>query len=237
MISNNKIARTAGALYFLYIIATAVANASRTKLIDTEGIYATSTNIMTSGGLFKIGFISDIFAGVLFLLAAWALYVLLMPVNKNVALLFLLLNSAGVAVQCLNMLNLYSAFLLSSGAEFMKVFQPDQIPALAMHFIHLHEAGFMIAQFFFSAWLFPLGYVVYKSGFLPRILGIILMVECFGWLLYPLQYFLFPSTVIVYMSSAIGFIGEFSLTLWLLIMGVKKSKPALHKAEWVDQYR
>jgi len=231
MISKNKIARIAGALYFLYIIATAFANAFRTKLIDMDDALTTSTNIQASAELFKIGFLSDILAGLLFLLAAWALYVLLKSVHRDIALLFLLLNAAGVVVQCLNMLNLYSAFLLSSGAEFMKALQPEQIPALAMHFITLHEAGFMIAQFFFSAWVFPLGYVVYKSGFLPRILGTILMIECFGWLLYPMQYFLFPSTVVVYFSSAIGFIGEFSLTLWLLIMGVKKTKTTLPEVD------
>ncbi len=86
----------------------------------------------------------------------------------------------------------------------------------------------MIAQLFYGAWLFPLGYLVFKSGFLPKILGIVLMVECFGWLMYPFQFFLFPSYgVITYLSSALGFIGEFSLTLWLLIMGAKDQKPAL----------
>ena len=229
--TNKKTARTAGALYFSYIIATAIADASRTKIINLGDANITSMNLLTSGGLFKVGFLSDLFAGVLFLLAAWGLYVLLSPVNKNIALLFLLLNSAGVTIQCLNMLNLYSAYLLSNGTEIMKVFQTDQIPALAMHFIFLYGVGFMIAQFFFSAWLFPLGYVVYKSGFLPRILGIILMVECFGWLLYPMQYFIGPSTLISYISSAIGFIGEFSLTLWLLIMGVKEVKPTLPESE------
>jgi hypothetical protein len=192
-----------------------------------EDTSATFINIQTSGGYFKIGFVSDIIAGILFLLAVWTLYVLLRSVNQNVALLFLLLNAAGVTIQCLNTLNLYAVFLLSRGSEYLKYFQPDQLQAMAMYFIHLHESGFMISQFFFSAWLFPLGYVVYKSGFLPRILGIVLMVECFGWFLYPLQYFLFPSTMIVTISSTIGFIGEFSLTLWLLIKGVNQSKPSL----------
>jgi len=125
------------------------------------------------------------------------------------------------------MLYLISAALLLSGAEYLKVFQLDQLQALAMLFLNLHESGFMIAQFFFAAWLFPLGYLVYKSGYLPKILGIILMVEFFAWLLYPLQFFLFPSVFVTYLSSTVGFIGEFSLTLWLLIMGVREQKPTL----------
>ncbi|MBE0687577.1 MAG: DUF4386 domain-containing protein, partial [Anaerolineaceae bacterium] len=79
-------------------------------------------------------------------------------------------------------------------------------------------------QPFFAAWLFPLGYLVFKSGYLPKFLGIILMVECFAWLMFPIQFFLFPNEVIAIIASAAGFIGEFSLTLWLLIMGAKEPK-------------
>ena len=223
MNSLNKNARIAGSLYFIYIVATIFADASRTKLIVFGDALATANNILASEGQFRVSFISDILAGVLFLLTAWALYVLLKPVNENIALLFVLLNIGGVAVQCLNMLNLFSAVLLMSGADYLKVFQADQLQALAMLFIDLHKNGFMIAQFFYGVWLFPLGYLVFKSGYLPKIIGVILMIECFGWLMYPFQFFLFPAyTVISYLSFAIGFIGEFSLTLWLLIKGVKE---------------
>ena len=228
MNSIKKTARMAGVLYFIYIVTTIFANASRTKLIVFGDAIATANNILASEWLFRIGFMSDVLASVLFLLAAWALYVLLKPVNKDIALLFLLLNLGGVAVQCINMLNLFSAVLLLSGTGYLKVFQADQLQALAMLFLDLHKNGFMIAQLFYGAWLFPLGYLVFKSGYLPRILGIVLMVECFGWLMYPFQFFLFPSyAVISYLSFAVGFIGEFSLTLWLLIKGVKDQKPAL----------
>lgn len=223
--TNKKTARAAGWLYLLFIVATAIAKVSRSKLIIFGDAIATAKNIQASEGLFRIGFLSDILSGILFLLAAWALYVLLQQVNKNISLLFLLLNLGGVAVQCLNMLNLFTAVLLLSGAEYLKAFQSDQLHALAMLFLNLHENGFMIAQFFFAAWLLPLGYLVYKSGFLPKILGIVLMVESLVWLLYPLQFFFFPSGFIATLSSAVGFIGEFSLTLWLLIMGAKDEKP------------
>jgi len=228
MNTNKKTARIAGFLYFIYIVATMFANVSRTKLIVFGDAIATANNILASEWLFRIGFISDVLAGVLFLLAAWALYVLLKPVNKNIALLFLLLNLGGVAVQCINMLNLFSAVLLLSGADYLKVFQIDQLQTLAMFFLYLYDNGFMIAQFFYAAWLFPLGYLVFKSGYLPKILGIIVMIECFGWLMYPIQFFLFPTyEVISYLSFAVGFIGEFGLTLWLLIMGAKDQPSSL----------
>ena len=228
MNTNNKTARIAGFLYLLYIVVTIGADVSRSRLIVFGDATATASNILASEWLFRIGFVSDVLAGVLFLWAAWALYVILKPVNKNVALLFLLLNLAGVAVQSINMLNLFAAALLLNGADYLNVFQTDQLQALAMFFLYLYKNGFMIAQFFYAAWLFPLGYLVFKSGYLPKILGIILIVECFGWLMRPFQFFLLPAYVeISYLSFAIGFIGEFGLTLWLLIMGAKDEPSSL----------
>ena len=228
MNSTKQTARIAGLLYLIFIITAIFAGVVRSNLIVFGDTSATVNHIMTSKWLFRIGFMSDVVSAVFFLLAAWALYVLLKPVNKNIALLFLLLNLGGVAVQCLNMLNLFSAVLLLSGADYLKVFQIDQLQTLAMFFLYLYKNGFMIAQFFFAAWLFPLGYLVFKSGYLPKILGIIVMIECFGWLMYPLQFFLFPAyEVISYLSFAVGFIGEFGLTLWLLIMGAKDQPASL----------
>jgi hypothetical protein len=228
MNSITKTARIAGALYFIYIAVTIFANASRTKLIVFGDAITTANNILASEPLFRVSFVSDILAGILFLLTAWALYVLLKPVNENIALLFVLLNLSGVAVQCVNMLNLFSAVLLLSGADYLNVFRADQLQALAMFFLNLYKNGFMIAQLFYGTWLFPLGYLVFKSGYLPRILGIVLIIECFAWLMYPFQFFLFPSyEAISYISFAVGFIGEFSLTLWLLIKGANAQRPAL----------
>jgi hypothetical protein len=230
MNTNKKTARIAGFLYLIYIVVSIFANVlGRSKLILLGDAATTARNIMESAGQFRSGFVVDLVAALLFLLTAWALYVLLKPVNENLALLFLLLNLVGVAVWCVSNLFLITSQLLLSGADYLKVFQADQLQALAMLSLYIYKNGFSgIAQIFFSAWLFPLGYLVFKSGFLPKILGIILMVECFGWLMYPIQFFLFPGNeVITYLSSAVGFIGEFSLTLWLLIMGAKEQKPAL----------
>jgi hypothetical protein len=86
----------------------------------------------------------------------------------------------------------------------------------------------MIAQLFYGTWLIPLGYLVFKSGFLPRILGILLLIDGIGILIWFLQFFLFPGyEIITYPGLAASFIAEFSLSLWLLIMGVKTQKPAL----------
>ncbi len=120
------------------------------------------------------------------------------------------------------MLNQFAAVLLLSGADYLKVFQAEQLQALAMFFLNLHQNGYWIAQIFFGAWLFPLGYLVFKSGFLPRILGIVMMIHCVGWLMTTLQWFLFPGlgAIITFVDFPLGLISEFGLTLWLVIKGV-----------------
>ena len=216
----------AGFLYFIYFVLHIFADVlGRSKIIIFGDAAATAQNIMASGWQFRIGIISDLLAAVFFLLAAWALYGLLKPVNKNIALLFLLLNLGGVAIQCFSDLFLFASQLNLNGADYLKVFQADQLQALAMFSLYLYKNGFMIAQLFYGAWLFPLGYLVFKSGFLPRILGILLMIHSVFWLMTFLQFFLFPNfDAIIYISYPLGFIAEFGLCLWLLIMGTKDQK-------------
>jgi len=224
----NKTARMAGFLYFIYIVITIIADVfGRSPLIVFGDATATAKNIMASEWQFRVGVVGDLVSAVFFLLAAWALYALLKSVNKDLALLFLLLNLGGSAVYSINLLNQFAAVLLLSGADYLKVFQADQLQSLAMFFLNLHHNGYWIAQIFFGAWLFPLGYLVYKSGFLPRILGIVMMIHFFGWLMTFLQFFLFPGfTAITYVTYPLGLISELGLTLWLLIMGAKEQKPA-----------
>jgi hypothetical protein len=233
MNTNKKTTRMAGLLYLIYIIFHVFADViGRSKIIVYGDAAATAKNIVASAWQFRIGFMIDLFAAVLFLLTAWALYMLLKPVNKNLALLFLLLNLGGVAIQCTSDLFLPASQLLLSGADYAKVFQADQLQALAMSFLYLYKNGFMIAQIFYSAWLFPLGYSVFKSGFLPRILGIVLMIHCATWLMTSLQFFLLPGfQAITYVSYPLGFIAEFGLTLWLLTMGAKDQKLTLAESQ------
>ena len=226
---NKNTARMAGALYFIYIIIHVFADVvGRSKLIVYGDAATTAQNIMASGGQFRVGFISDLLAVLIFLLAAWALYVLLKPVNENLALLFLLLNMGGVVIQCVSDLFLMASPMLLSGADYLNVFQVAQLQALALFSLDLYKNGFMIAQLFYGAWLFPLGYLVFKSGFIPRILGILLMVHCVFWLMTFLQFFFFPGfTAITYISYPLGFVAEFGLSLWLMIWGVKEPKPSM----------
>jgi hypothetical protein len=220
-------ARMAGFLYLMYMVITIPADVlGRSPLIAFGDAATTARNIIASEWQFRIGITGDLVSAVFFLLAAWALYVLLKPVNKDFALLFLLLNLGGVAVYSINLLNQFAAVLLLSGADTLKVFQADQLQSLVMFFLNLHKNGYWIAQIFFGAWLFPLGYSVYRSGFLPKFLGIILMVHCATWTTTSLLYFLYAPgyAAITNISFPLGFIAEFGLTLWLLIKGAKEQK-------------
>jgi hypothetical protein len=223
--SPRKTARMAGLFYLIFTLTTALAAVVRSRIIVSGDAAATANNIVSSQGLFRVGFVTELVSAVFFLLAAWALYVLLKPVNKNLALLFLLLNLSGVAVECINALNLFAALQFLGGANYLNVFQTGQLQAMAMSFLNSYTNGFMIAQIFFGTWLLPLGYLVYKSRFLPKFLGILLILDFFCWTSYFFQFFLFPDYgILVYPGSAFGFIAEISISLWLLIMAVKEQK-------------
>jgi hypothetical protein len=227
MNSLNKTARIAGLLYLAYFPVHIISDPVRDNFIVPGDAAATAANIMARPGLFNLTAVGDLLAATLFGLAAWGLYALLTPVDKHLALLFLLLNLVGVGIQSMSDLNLFAALLLLR-PDTLSAIPADQLPALAMFFLNLREQGFLIAQVFFGLWLFSLGYLVYKSGFLPRVLGILLMVHCCTWLSTTFLTFLFPGfTAIGYVSYPLGFIAEVGLTLWLVVMGAKVRKPVL----------
>jgi hypothetical protein len=225
--SIKKDTRRAGLLYLAFVITCIFAGVVRANLIVYGDASKTADLLKNSEWLLRISSVVDLVSAVLFLLAAWALYVILKPVHKNLALLFLLLNAAGVAVQCNSLLNSFSPMLINSNEGFIKVFQQEQVDALNLLFLNLHKSGFTIAQIFYGTWLLPLGVLVYKSDFLPKWLGILLIADFFGVMIWFFQYFLLPGLdIITYPGLAIGFIAEFSLSLWLIIKGVE-GKPAI----------
>ncbi len=220
--SIKRTARIAGVLYLAHFVTFFLAeNGVHPSAVGSVDFAAIARNIATSEWLFLIGFVSFLLTAVFFFLSAWALYVVLKPVNRDLALLFVLLNLGGVAIWCSSMLSELAALLLLSGADYLKVFQADQLQALAVLSLNLYQNGFMIAQLLLNLWLFPLGYLVFKSRFLPRILGILLIIDGFAMLVWFFQFFLFPGyEVISTLGLAAGFVAEGLLCLWLLVKGV-----------------
>jgi len=231
MSARQKTARVAGFLYLLHFVTFFLAdNGVHSTAVGSVDVAATIRNIVSSQGLFRMGFVSFLLTAVFFVLAAWALYVLLKPVNKDVALLFVLLNLGGVAIWCVSQLGEYAVLLLMNGSTDLQVFQTDQLQALSALFLKLYQHGYMIAQIVLNLWLFPLGYLVYKSGFLPRIFGILLIADGFAMLIWFFQFFFLPGyQAIATVCLAVGLVAEGLLCLWLLIRGARDRKPAAAK--------
>jgi hypothetical protein len=220
MYSTSKIARTAGLLYLLYVITSFIANLFG-KFVFVEAP-VTVNHIMTHALEFRIGFMINLFSAVFFLLAAWALYVLLKPMNKDFALLFLLFNAAGFAVWLYSSLCLFGSLVIVNGVETIKAFQPDQLQVLAVFFVSLYKNGVYIAQVPYGVWLFPLGYLVLKSKFLPKFLGVLLISDGICQFVYVCQRFIVPDfSILDYPCLMNSFIAEVSLALWLSIKDVK----------------
>ena len=216
--SPLMIARLAGFLY-LMVVPLGIFGSMYvpSRLIVREDAATTANNIMASESLFRLGIVSNLLALLVMLSVVLVLYQLLKPVNKNMARLMVIFVLLGVAISMLNQLTKFVALQLLSGADYLRVFTTEQLQALAL--LSLRLPG-NIATIFWGLWLFPLGYLVFKSGFLPSILGILLMMSCFGYLIGTFALFLgYRMNIGLYAA-----LGEVLFILWLLIKGVNAER-------------
>jgi hypothetical protein len=217
--SPRKIARTAGLWYLLAGLPAPLSLVYiPSKLIVPGDATATANNIHASEMLFRIGIVGNLVSQIGFIFVSLALYQLLKPVHKNMAVLMVILNLIGIPITMLNELTQFVALQLLSGAHYLTAFTSDQVHALALLFLNTRELGVSIAQIFWGLWLFPMGYLVFKSGFLPRIIGVLLMIGCVGYVMQSFATFLLPNLE-VNIALLTGW-GELLFTLWLLIRGV-----------------
>ena len=192
------------------------------KLIVHGSPVETARNIAAAETLFRLGIAAHLIGEALFVFVALALYDLLKKVNRRYALYMLILILAAIPIAFLNELNAIAALVLVHGSDFLSLFDQPQRAALAMLFLNLHGYGFDVAGIFWGLWLFPLGLLVYRSGFLPRILGLALMVNCFTFPINSLTSLVLPHYEALVSRWMRPFhFGEFLFMLWLLIMGAK----------------
>jgi Domain of unknown function (DUF4386) len=224
-----KAARIAGAIYLsLTLVAPFAMLYVPGKLIVRGNATATADNILAHETMFRLSIFGDLIGHVIFICLAIALYRLFSNVNKIWALLMVSVVLVSSAVGFLNALNNIAAVILFRGGEFLTVFDKPQRDALAMLFIRLHSQGEFISEIFWGVWLFPFGLLVYRSGFLPRFLGIWLIIACFAWIALSITAQFFPN----YYGTAFGwlqpaFFAEMAIMLWLLIRGANvKALPA-----------
>ncbi|MGL1885419.1 MAG: DUF4386 domain-containing protein [Reichenbachiella sp.] len=229
MNSQKSIARLAGLSFLLLIITGVFAQfAVRNKLINWEDAAATITNITEHPILFRLGFISDEVMGLTYLFFGLIMYRLLKPINKNQAVLMVTSIIIAVAMISLGVVSQLAVILiLKPGNLFASAFSPEQINALCMFFLDLQRHNYMSSQIYYGLYMLPLGYLIYQSGFLPKIIGVFLILGFAGDMIDFLRFFLIPnySSVILDNITIPADIGEISLCLYLLIKGTKTVLP------------
>ena len=217
--SIQKTARIAGFLYVLLIPLGVFGMLYVPNTLFVPGdVAATVSNLMANQTLFRSSIVIALLTQVVQIFVVLYLYKVLKPVNKNHAVFMVVFILVAVPIAMLNELNQFAVLLLLNGPVYLTVFSTDQIQALVSLFLDLRHTGIFIAHIFWGLWLFPMGYLVFKSGFLPKIIGVFLIVACFGYLIDSFIFFLYPDFDVT--ISQFTFIGELLLPLWLLIKGV-----------------
>lgn len=198
------------------------------KLYVTANATATANNIAAHEWLFRFGIVGDLVSGTILIFLVLAFYRLFKAVDQNLAALLAILGGFVVTpIYLLNTANDEAVLLLVRGANFLSVFDQPQRNALAMLFLRLHDHVITASLIFAGLWLFPMGMLVFRSRFLPRFLGVWLIVAGFAYLILCFTGLLLPqyqNKVFTYCQPA--FLGELAIMLWLLIKGSKP--PALN---------
>lgn len=221
--SPQSHARIGGVLYLLIIAAGLFAEALvRDRLIVRGDAAATAGNIITHQFLFRLGIAADLTTFLCAVPLTMILYVLLKPVSRNAALLMVIFNLVQDAIGGLNALNTYRPLQLLGGADYLKVFTPQQLQAMALLSLNAHSVGFGIALMFFGFSCVVLGYLTFTSGFLPTPLGVLMAIAGACYLINSLSLILSPQLASILFPSILlpAFIGELSFAVWLTVKGV-----------------
>jgi hypothetical protein len=222
----KQTARLAGLLYLLVAICGMYyLRYVPSKLIDPHSPAITFHNIAASQQLFRLGIFVGLTGYTLFMFLPLVLYKLLSPVNKMHAQVMAILAVVSVAISYSNMLNNFDILTLIGNPAYAHVFGADRLQAQVMLHLDYYDNGNLIASIFWGLWLLPFGYLVFKSGFLPKAIGILLMFGCIGYLVNFIGYLLFVeqynNTLFAKLITAPGSLGELGICFWLLIMGIK----------------
>ena len=226
----KKTARTAGLLYFLALLIGLFGLVyAPSKLIVTGDATATANNLRTSGWLLRLGIGSELVGHVVFLFVVLVLYRLFKAVNEDQARLMVILGALlSVPIAFLNVVNEIAALLLVSGADFLRVFEPRQLDAMAFFFLKLHGQGLTVAAIFWGLWLFPFGMLVIRCRFIPRVLGVLLMIAGCAYLAGS-----FTALVVPQYQDVVGAVAavfrrcEAPIIFWLLIWGARTKPHAI----------
>ena len=225
MTEKNITSRIAGLIY-LGVVLTGVFSLMYvpSKLISYDNASLTFQNIATSATLFRFGIVSGLVCYTCFLFLPIVLYKLLGKINENMARLMVLFAIISVPMYFINVQNEFTALSLVENHNYLKGFSIEQIQSQVLFYINQYDNGMRLVHIFSGLWLFPFGYLVFKSNFLPKLLGMLLMIGCFGYLINFLGRTLIPDYSKFGISSYIilpASLGEIGICLWLLFIGAR----------------
>jgi Domain of unknown function (DUF4386) len=222
MESPKKTARIAGALYLVVVLTGMFALLYvPSKLIVWTDATATFNNIKNSETLFRLGIYAGILCYTAFLLLPLVLYTLFQHINKTHAIAMVALALTSVPISLFNLTHKLAVLTLISKPD---LFSATDLPKQVLLQLEYYNNGIDVAAVFWGLWLFPFGYLVFKSGMLPKVLGILLMAGCFGYIINITGGLLIPGYSELGISGYISLpsaLGEIGTCLWLLIAGVK----------------
>lgn len=216
-------------MLYLVVVLTGIFSLAYvpSKLLVSGDAAATARNIVASESLFRLGIAGSLVCYTAFLFLPLALYKLLRPVQEDYAKLMVILAVVSVPISFVNVLNKFAALTLASGADDLNAIETARLQAQMMFHLDLYDSGILIVQVFWGLWLWPFGYLVFQSGILPKVLGILLMMGCLGYLINVTGHLLLPHYSETGISGYLRLpatLGEIGTCLWLLIMGAKEHK-------------
>jgi len=225
----QKQARVAGLLYTLVALTAPIGLIYvPDKLFVPGNATATADHIRAAEGLLRLGMASELFHQTIEVFLVLVLYALFKPVHQPLARQMAVLGFLPIPIVFLNVINESAALMLAGGgSSWLAVFDKAQLDALAMLFVRLHRQGLYMAGVFWGLWLFPFGLLILRSGFIPRILGILLMVAGTGYLLETTASVLLPAHAdTLFDIAGLMELGEPPIILWLLIWGARPTNPS-----------
>jgi hypothetical protein len=225
--SINKLARLAGFFYLIVVITGILSLGYIPSQIFRADIVETVSSLRASQTLFKLGISAGIICYLAFILLSLTLYQLLSPVGKNAASLMVILVLVSIPISFVNLIYQLDILSLLNGEHYSIFFTQAQIHGQFSLLLDHYKNGIFLLKIFWGLWLFPFGYLVYKSGFIPKLFGILLMVGCFSYVIgffCKLFWVDFSLTVFARLFSTPQQIAEIGICFWLLIMGARQRK-------------
>jgi len=226
MTNENKISRLAGALYLVVVVTGLFSLIYVPSQLTVSGDpHATVSNIVEHTPLFRAGIAAFLIKQVAFLLLPLALFKLLRPVNQSTAALMVALAVVSVPIALVSLINRLDALDIISGS-FSQTLAPGELQSQAMLSLNAYGNGLLVTALFWGLWLLPFGYLVIRSGFLPKILGVFLVLGGLGYVAQVFWQILMPSTSFPDFVLFPAAVGEIGICLWLLVVGVRKHQPS-----------